>query len=104
MHYFVVQRKHEIGVRMALGAQYGSVLALVLRQGLVLAMIGIVTGMLCALGLTRMLSSLLYGVAPTDPVTFAASTTILLGVAILACWLPARRAARIDPVLALRQD
>ncbi len=104
MHYFVVQRKHEIGVRMALGARYSSVLALVLRQGLVLAIIGIVIGMLCALGLTRMLSSLLYGVAPTDPVTFAASTTILLGVAILACWLPARRAVKIDPVVALRQD
>jgi putative ABC transport system permease protein len=104
MHYFVAQRTNEIGVRMALGARYGSVLALVLRQGLTLAGLGIVVGIAGALGLTRLLSSLLYGTTPTDLLTFAAAPTILLGVAGLACWIPARRAARIDPMLALRQE
>ncbi|MGD0776752.1 MAG: ABC transporter permease [Candidatus Solibacter sp.] len=104
MHYFVAQRTNEIGVRMALGAHYGSVLALVLRQGLTLAGLGIVVGIAGALGLTRLLSSLLYGTTPTDALTFAAAPTILLGVAGLACWIPARRAARIDPMLALRQE
>jgi predicted permease len=104
IHHLVVQRTHEIGVRMALGARYGDVLALVLRQGLTLAGIGMLAGMFGAFGFTQMLSSLLYGVTPTDPVTFAAAPAILLGVAALACWLPARRAARIDPALALRQD
>ncbi len=104
MHYFVVQRAQEIGVRMALGARYGNVLLLVLRQGLALAGIGALVGTVGAFGLTQMLSSLLYGITPTDPITFALAPTILIGVAALACWLPARRAARIDPVLALRQD
>ncbi len=104
MHHLVVQRTNEIGVRMALGARYGDVLGLVLRQGLVLAGIGILAGILGALGLTQMLASLLYGVTPTDPVTFALAPAILLGVAALACWVPARRAARIDPLVALRQD
>jgi putative ABC transport system permease protein len=104
MHYFVVQRTKEIGVRMALGARYGTMVALVLRQGLTLAVVGILAGILGAFGLMQMLSSLLYGVTPTDPVAFTVAPAILLGVAVLACWLPARRAARIDPVLALRQD
>jgi predicted permease len=104
MHHFVVQRTNEIGVRMALGARYANVLALVLRQGLALAGVGIVIGVIGAFGLTQMLASLLYGVTPTDPVTFAAAPAILLGVAAVACWIPARRAARIDPMLALRQE
>jgi ABC-type antimicrobial peptide transport system permease subunit len=104
MHYFVAQRTNEIGVRMALGARYGNVLALVLRQGLTLAAFGVMAGVLAALGLTHMLSSLLYGVTPTDPLTFAAAPAILLAVAAAACWIPARRAARIDPMLALRQE
>jgi len=104
MHYFVVQRTNEIGVRMALGACYANVLALVLRQGLVLAGFGIVIGTVGALGLTHLLSRLLFGVAPTDPVTFATAPALLIGVAALACWIPARRAARIDPMGALRQD
>jgi len=104
MHYFVVQRANEIGVRMALGARYSNVLALVLRQGLALAGAGIAVGTLGALGLTRLLRSLLFGITPTDPATFVAAPAILLGVAVLACWIPARRAARIDPMLALRQD
>ncbi len=104
MHYSVSQRKHEIGVRMALGAPYGEVLAMVLRQGLLLAGIGVCIGTLAALGLTRMLASLLYGITATDLLTFALAPAVLLGVAALACWLPARRAASIDPVQALRQD
>lgn len=104
MHYFVVQRTNEIGVRMALGARYANVLGLVLRQGMLLASVGILVGILGALALTRLLSGLLFGVTPTDPVTFAMTPAILLGVAVLACWIPARRAAGIDPVLALRQD
>jgi ABC-type antimicrobial peptide transport system permease subunit len=104
MHYFVVQRTNEIGVRMALGAGYGSVMGLVLRQGLTQAGLGIVMGILSALGLTHLLVSLLYGTTPNDPLTFATAPAILLAVAALACWLPARRAARTDPMLALRQE
>lgn len=104
MHYFVEQRTNEIGVRMALGARYQDVLALVLRQGMSLAAVGATVGILGALALTRMLSGLLFGVTASDPVTFAAAPVILLGVAVLACWIPARRAAGIDPVRALRQD
>ena len=104
MHYFVVQRTNEIGVRMALGARSGNVLGLVLRQGMTLAGVGIIVGILGALTLTRLLSGLLFGVTPTDPVTFAATPAILFGVAVLACWIPARRAAGIDPVRALRQE
>jgi predicted permease len=104
MHYFVVQRSNEIGVRIALGARSANVLGLVLRQGLSLACIGILIGIAGALGLTQLLSSLLYGVTSTDPLTFATAPAVLLTVAALACWIPARRAARIDPVIALRQD
>ncbi len=104
IHHLVVQRTHEIGVRMALGAPYGNVLALILRQGLTLAALGILAGTLGALGLTRILTGLLYGITPTDPITFLSAPATLLAVAALACWLPARRAARIDPTLALRQD
>jgi predicted permease len=104
MHYFVVERTHEIGVRVALGARYGNVLAMVVSQGLALAGFGIGLGVLLALCFTHLLTNLLYGVTPTDPVTFAIAPAILLAVAALASWLPARRAARIDPMLALRQD
>jgi putative ABC transport system permease protein len=104
MHYFVVQRAHEIGVRMALGARHGDVLALVVGQGIVLAGAGIGIGIFFALGFTQLLSKLLFGVAPTDPITLVTAPAILLAVAVLACWFPARRAARIDPMLALRQD
>ncbi len=98
----VRQRTREIGVRMALGAQRGSVLALVLRGGLKLAGAGIVLGLIGAMALSRLLRSLLFGVGPTDPVTFAAVPVLLVSAALLACWLPARRAARADPVEALR--
>jgi predicted permease len=104
MHFFVAQRTNEIGVRMALGARQVNVLALVFRQGLTLATVGVAVGILGALALTRLLSTLLYSITPADPVTFATAPAILLVVAALACWIPARRAARIDPMLALRHD
>ncbi len=104
MHYFVAQRTNEIGLRMALGARYSSVLALVLRQGLRLASFGVLLGILGALALTRLLAGLLYGTSPSDPLIFIAAPALLLAVAALACWIPARHAARIDPVSALRQD
>jgi predicted permease len=104
LHHLVVQRTNEIGVRMALGAGPGTVMALVLRQGLTLALIGTAAGVLGALTVSRVLSKLLYGVSPTDPIAFGSSALLLLGVAGMACWVPSRRAARIDPMLALRQD
>ncbi|HLK66363.1 MAG TPA: ABC transporter permease [Bryobacteraceae bacterium] len=104
MHYFVAQRTNEIGIRMALGARYAGVLALILRQGLVLAGLGVFLGILGALGLTRLLASLLYGTTPTDALIFATAPAILLAVALLASWVPAHRAAKIDPATALRGD
>ncbi len=104
LHHLVAQRTNEIGVRMALGARPGAVMALVLRQGLTLALIGTAVGLLGALSISPLLSKLLYGVTPTDPLTFGSSALILLAVAALACWVPSRRAARIDPMRALRQD
>jgi putative ABC transport system permease protein len=104
MHYFVAQRTNEIGVRIAMGAVYSDVLGLVLRQGLLLACVGILIGLGGAVGITRLISTLLYGVTTTDLVTFAGAAGILFGVAVLACWIPAHRAARIDPVVALRLD
>src|SRR5579871_4196953 len=87
MHYFVAQRTNEIGVRMALGARGGDVMGLVLREGLALAGMGVLAGVAGALGVTRLLASLLYGVTATDPVTFALAPAALLGVAALACWI-----------------
>jgi predicted permease len=102
--YSVVQRSREIGVRMALGARRGQVFAMVVGQGSRLAAAGIVLGVLAALATTRLLGGLLYGVAPTDPLTFAAVAALLMAVAILACVIPARRATRVDPLIALRGD
>jgi putative ABC transport system permease protein len=102
--YSVAQRTSEIGLRMALGAQPRQVLALVLRQGMLLALIGSAAGIVVALPVARMAAGLLYGVSATDPLTYAAITLLLLCVALLACYLPARRATRIDPLIALRVE
>jgi putative ABC transport system permease protein len=102
MSYSVARRTHEIGIRISLGARPGDVLRLVVRQGLVLALIGSLAGVFCSLLLARLMTKLLYGVAPYDPVTFAAVTLLLLLVAVVACCVPARRATRVDPVIALR--
>jgi predicted permease len=100
----VRQRTAEIGVRMAFGASSGSILQLVAGQGLKLAALGIGVGLLTAFAVTRVMSSMLVGVSPTDPLTFAAIGAFFLGVTALACWIPARRAARLDPVQALREE
>jgi putative ABC transport system permease protein len=104
MNYSVALRTRELGLRMALGAQPGRVLLLVLRQGLLLTLIGIGVGLLGALALTRLMSSLLFGVEATDPATFAAIVLLLAAVSLLACYIPARRATRIDPLIALRHE
>jgi len=102
--YAVSQRRQEIGVRVALGATPRSVLGLVIGQGMTLAIIGVVTGIVGALVLTRVMTTVLYEVRATDPMTFAVVVIVLLGTALVASWLPARRALLIDPVQALRYD
>ncbi len=104
MAFSVTQRTHEIGIRMALGAQKGDVLTMVLTQGLKLTLIGVALGIAGALGLTRFLSSLLYGVKPADLLTFTGVSLILTVAALLACYIPARRAASVDPIVALRYE
>lgn len=104
MAFSVVQRTHEIGLRMALGASTGDVLKLVLQNGFKLAAIGIVVGLVVAFAATRVMSSLLYGVSATDPVIFIVDAVLLAIAALLACYIPARRATRVDPLVALRYE
>src|SRR5205085_10107289 len=102
--YSVAQRTNEIGIRIALGASSVDVIRLILRQGLTLALAGVALGALASFGLTRMLKSFLFGISANDPVTFAAVALLLTAMALVACWIPARRATKVDPMIALRYE
>jgi putative ABC transport system permease protein len=102
--YVVGERTHEIGIRLALGAQSQHILRMVLREGLTLAATGAATGLLCAVAMSHVMAGVLYGVRPTDPLTFLGITILLIVVAFLACYIPARRALRVDPMVALRYE
>src|SRR5687767_6804595 len=104
LSYSVSQRSHEIGIRMALGAQSGDVIRLILRRGMGLAGLGMLIGLSAAFAFTRVMEGLLYGVAPTDPLVFAVIAVGLILLALVASYLPARRAARFDPMITLRLD
>jgi putative ABC transport system permease protein len=100
--YFVSQREREIGVRVALGAASRDVLIMVMKQGMGLTLLGVAIGLIGGLALARLMKSLLFGVSASDPLTFAAVAALLTAVAMLACYIPARRATKVDPIVALR--
>jgi putative ABC transport system permease protein len=100
--YLVNERTHEIGIRLALGAERRTILQMLLGYGLRLAIIGAAVGLVCALLLSNLLASALYGIRPTDPVTFGLAIGLFVAVALLACYFPARRAMKVDPMVALR--
>jgi ABC-type antimicrobial peptide transport system permease subunit len=102
--YFVGQRTQEVGIRMALGAQRQDVLRLILGQGARMALIGILIGAVAALGLTRLMTNMLFGVSAADPLTFATVTLVLLTAVLFACYIPAYRATKVDPLVALRYE
>ena len=104
MSYSVSWQTHEIGIRMALGANRGDVLRLVVRQGMKMALIGLALGLVGAFLVSRVMMDMLYGISPTDPLTFTGVSIVLLAVALLACLIPARRATRVDPIVALRAE
>jgi ABC-type antimicrobial peptide transport system permease subunit len=104
LSYLVTERQREIGIRVALGASAGGIVRLVLRQGLSITVMGIAIGVLGALALARVTESLLFGVSPTDPGTYVAVGGVILAVALLACLVPAQRATRVDPLVAIRND
>jgi putative ABC transport system permease protein len=104
VHFAVAQRAQEIGVRMALGAGRGDIVRMILSQGMILPLAGTLIGLLGALSLTRVMRHLLFRVDPADPATFATVAIVLVLVALPACWLPARRAMRVDPLVALRHE
>ena len=104
MSYSVEQDTRDIGVRLALGAERGAILRMVVRRGMLLTSVGIAAGLVAALAASRLLTGMLYGVEPGDPATYATVATVLGGIALVASYLPARRATRVDPIVALRSE
>jgi putative ABC transport system permease protein len=104
MSYAVTQRRQELGIRMALGAHPGNILSLVLRRGMKLTLIGMALGLMGAVASTRLLRDMLFGINPFDPLTFAAMTLLLMCISLIACFLPARRATKLDPMNVLRSE
>jgi putative ABC transport system permease protein len=101
--YLASERTHEIGIRLALGAKRSEIMRMILRQGLELAIAGAAAGLVCALVVSHLMAGLLYGVSPNDPLTFVGLTIVLAAVALAACYIPARKAMKVDPMFALRE-